>query len=167
MHMSLPTRTMRRLPTIQSARGLALAALSVVLLGGTTACGSDGGAGPEEGVAGTYELRLVNRVVLPMSETYSWGIDSFHGGSLRIDEDGTWSLQIRGGTSFGLDGGFPAPWTVTDFGEFVVDGGNLAFSSGSTGLQFSGSWDGSAVTIVYDWDPHFSADPETEFLFEG
>jgi hypothetical protein len=165
MRMAIPPRTLRRLAAIQRASRLGLAALSLMFPGGITACGSDG-AGPEGGIAGRYALRLVNRVALPMSETYSWGIDSFTAGSLTVHEDGTWSLEIRGGTSFGLDGGFPAPWTVTDFGEFESEGGNLAFNSGSTGLRFSGSWDGSAVAIVYDWDPHLSADRATEFVFE-
>jgi hypothetical protein len=80
-----------------------------------------------------------------MSETYSWGIDNFNGGSLRLDADGIWSLEIHGGTSFGFDGTFPAPWTVTDFGEFEHDGVNVGFSSARADVQFSGSWDGETA----------------------
>jgi hypothetical protein len=49
------TQTICRLPAIPPTRGrgLALVALTLILHGGTAACGSDGGTGLGAGIAGT------------------------------------------------------------------------------------------------------------------
>jgi hypothetical protein len=73
-------------------------------------------------------------------------------------------LEIRGGSSF--FGEFPVPWTVTDLGDFEHDGTTIGFSSANTGAQFAGTWNGETVSLRYNWDPHLSPDPETEFVFE-
>jgi hypothetical protein len=88
-------------------RILLLTRTMLILYGATVACGGDGGTGPGAGIEGTYPLRVVNNTAVPTAKDYSWGIETFDGGWLKLEADGTWSLEIHGGTSF--DGASPRP----------------------------------------------------------
>lgn len=125
--------------------GIILVASALV----TTACSSDG-TGPENGIEGTYKLTRVNESALPViAFTYETGSATVElevvSGDVVLDGNGYDSRLVA---RIFLDGQpLQTTETITDAGTYTVDGGTITFKSEGASQPFTGSIDGSVLTI--------------------
>jgi hypothetical protein len=131
-------------------RRLAGAALAAGLLG-IAACGVDRSTGPRAGLAGTYQLSSVNDGALNTTVQYVdpntghlLGMYRFHGGTLRVSDDNTWSMTID------YDD-LNTNRELSDDGSYARNGDEIHFSSAEFGDEFPATLNGGTLDVRYDF----------------
>ena len=136
------------------------AAWSVMCLMAACGGGGDGGTGPGGGdLAGDYRLISANDGALPATFTaQNCDPAQFTGGSLTLNTDGTFEMDVSYIDDEGNATGFP------DHGHYQRHGDQLMFSSEEWGDQFEGEVDGGLVWTYYDFCEH-APGPDLDLAF--
>lgn len=139
-------------------RLLTLAPWTALVLGIGCGGGDKGPTGPGADGPDSYELVSLGRMGLPADVQVEDCIPTrFFGGGLRLDEDGTWQLELE----FYDDNYGNA--TASDEGEFQEDGGTVWLGSANSGVVHQGTLDGGELKIMYDWCYNGVADVQLVF----
>ena len=116
------------------------------------ACGDDGSGPPRRfPVPGTYGLLEVNARSLPITlrltslQNGAQMTVTFTGGTLELEEDGTYTLTLVVTPQNG------SPAARADAGTYEERGGRLTLRS-SLGAEGSGSWSGNDITLTIPAD---------------
>jgi hypothetical protein len=145
------------------SRWLRRAGAGAVLLWSAAGCGGDGGTGPNEDVAGRYEIVRVNDDVTPPF-TLAEGTDEFGSyavqlvsGSFTLDADGTYVLRL---TARFLENGRPLGGDEVvppQLGRYRVSGDAVVFDPEGNDPDepdFEADRDGDTLTLTQsDEDP--------------
>ena len=123
-------------------------AIAVVLLAGTTACGSDSPAGPDVPTTpvGSYTIRTVNGKSLPVAVladgSFTYEVTA---GKFALTGDGKYSVV----TTFRQT----LPGSVSTFvdstgGSWVLTGSTVQLTNAEDGSTDSGTWNAGVLTFV-------------------
>ena len=115
--------------------------LATVLAATALTLGCGGGAFSPSGASGTYTLRLVSGMTLPVADFGRFEIDTLKSRSITLNENETWTSTLRGTSTDGS-----TTITETFSGTFtLIEPNTIRFTA--EGDVFTAVIDGNRITV--------------------